>query len=205
MTRTMALLLCALGISALPCIAQQNAPALPDAPAAPSRTTVPPPYLPPTQKERFKDYLIHTYGPVPIVEAAIRGGIQQVRDNPAGWPQGGQGYADRFGSAMGEIAVRGTTEYVLSELFKEDIRVVPCGCSESILAAALADTFTARKSDDGHRTISIARLLGPVSGGVVANYTWYPADTPRREVGTEIGLNYGFVFLGNLVRESFHH
>jgi hypothetical protein len=205
MTRMMALFLCTVSLSALPCVAQQSTSALPEAPAVAPTTTAPPHYVPPTQKERFKDYLIHTYGPVPIVEAAIRGGIQDARDSPPGWPQGGQGYADRFGSAMGEIAVRGTTEYVLSDIFKEDIRVVPCGCSQSIFAAALADTFTARKGDDGHRTISIARLLGPVSGGVVANYTWYPSDTPRREVGTEIGLNYGFVFLGNLVRESLHH
>jgi hypothetical protein len=106
---------------------------------------------------------------------------------------------------MGEIAVRGTTEYVLADLFKEDIRVRPCGCSDSAFVSALADTFTAPRGEDGHRTVSIAKLLGPVAGGTVANYTWYPADSPRKEVGTEVGLNYGFVFLTNLVRESFHH
>ncbi len=198
------LLLFAIAASAIPCLAQDSSSDLPQAPSPSTARPAAPAYVKPTQGERFKDYLLHTYGPVPIIEAAVRGGIQQARDTPPGWPQGGQGYADRFGSNMGEIAVRGTTEYVLADLFREDIRVRSCGCSSSVFVSALADTFTAPRGDDGHRSVSIARLLGPVSGGMVANYTWYPSNAPRREVGTEIGLNYGFVFLTNLVRESFH-
>jgi hypothetical protein len=188
--------------------AQEGVSSLPDAPKSNlsnSHLPASPVYSPPTQSERLKRYAVTTYGPIPIAEAAIRGGIQQHRDAPSGWPQEGQGYADRFGSAMGEIAVRGTTDWVFSEIFKEDLRVSPCHCAESKFHLALADTFTARKGEDGHRVLSVARLLGPASGGLVANYTWYPADTSRGEVGTEVGLSYGFVFLTNLVRESLHH
>jgi hypothetical protein len=99
---------------------------------------------------------------------------------------------------MGEIAVRGKTEYVLGDFFKEDLRVIPCGCSGSKVKLALADTFTARRGEDGHRSLSIARMVGPVSGSLVAYKTWYPSGTPRNEIASEIGLNYGFVFLGNL-------
>ena len=198
-------LLCMFSLAALPSAAQQRISTLPGAPSTAIPVAGPAIYSPPTQNQRFKNYVLTTFGPVPIVEAAIRGGIQQIRDNPSEWPQGGQGYADRFGSAMGEIAVQGTTEYVLSDLLKEDLRLIPCGCSDSKFKLALADTFTARKGEDGHRSLSIARMVGPIMGGLVAYKTWYPSCTPRNEIESEIGLNYGFVFLANLIRESTHH
>ena len=161
-------LLCMFSLAGLPCTAQHRTSTLPDAPAPSIPVAGPALYSPPIQSERSKNYFLSTFGPDPIVEAAIRGGIQQKRDNPSEWPQGGQGYADRFGSAMGEIAVRGPTEYVLSDLFKEDLRVIPCGCSHSKLKLALADTVTSRRGEDGHRSLSIARMVGPVSGSMVA-------------------------------------
>ena len=196
---------CMFSLAGLPCMAQHSTSALPDAPSPAIHVAGPPLYSPPTQSERFKNYVLSTFGPFPIVEAVIRGGIQQERDNPSEWPQGGQGYADRFGSAMGEIAVQGTTEYVLGDLLKEDLRVIPCGCSDSKFKVALADTFTARRGEDGHRSLSIARMVGPVTGTLVAYKTWYPSGTPRNEIESEIGLSYGFVFLVNLIRESTHH
>lgn len=198
-------LLCMFSLAALPCTAQQRTSTLPDAPAPSTPVAGPALYSPPTQRERSNNYFLSTFGPVPIAEAAIRGGLQEKRDNPSEWPQGGQGYAERFGSAMGEVAVRGTTEYVLSDLLKEDLRVIPCGCSDSKFKLALADTFTARRGEDGHLSLSIARMVGPVSGSLVAYKTWYPSATPRNEIASEIGLNYGFVFLGNLIHESTHH
>ena len=192
-------------LATLQCMAQHRTSALPDAPAPAIPVAEPALYSPPTQSNRFKNYVLTTFGPVAMVEAAVRGGIQQKRDKPSEWPQGGQGYADRFGSAMGEIAVRGTTEYVLSDLFKEDLRMLPCGCSDSKFKLALADTFTAKRGEGGGRSLSIARIAGPVSGSLVAYKTWYPSGTPRNEIASEIGLNYGFVFLGNLIHESTHH
>ena len=202
-----ALLLCIYGLTTLSCVAQLSTTDLPDAPNSSSSSTATAlaPYSPPTQGERLTNYALTTFGPIPILEASIRGGIQQKRDHPSEWPQGGQGYADRFGSAMGEIAVIGTTEYVLSDLFKEDLRVLPCGCSDSKFKLALADTFTARRGDDGHRSLSMARIVAPVLGSLVAYKTWYPSGTPRNEFASEVGFNYGFAFLGNLIRESRHH
>ncbi|MGO8792103.1 MAG: hypothetical protein ACLQVL_32600 [Terriglobia bacterium] len=163
-------------------------------------------YTPPTQSERFKTYLLHTYGIGSILEAGVRAGINQARDNPGQWPEGAQGYGERFGSAMGEIAVRGTTEYLVGDAFKEDLRFRPCrGCSvESKFRAALEDTFTARKGDDGHTAFSVARLVGPVSGSLVAQ-TWMPSGHVRDETAKGIALTFGLVFARNLVRQLISH
>jgi hypothetical protein len=191
--------------SPLACLAQQT---LPDAPSAPPPISAPasPMYSPPTQGERFKTYIKHTYSISSILEAGVRGGIDQARDRPSEWPEGAQGYADRFGSAMGQIAVRNTTEYIVADIFHEDIRFIPCSspCSESKVKRALEDTFTARRGDDGHRAFSVARLSGPIAGGVVAKSAWYPAGYGTSEVVRQAGFSYAFGFIRNYIREVTH-
>jgi hypothetical protein len=213
MRRYAVFLISAVGLFPFTCGAQQAAPDLPDAPKPSHSVYKPttPSYSPPTQAQRFKNYVRQTYGLNSLIEAGARGGISEATDSPSQWPQGGQGYADRFGSAAGEIAIRGTTEYVIADLFKEDLRIRRCGspCDDSIFKRAFEDTFTARKGEDGHHVFSVARLLGPISGSAVAINTWYPADSGRstsvREVGKETARNYGFVFSRNLIRELWHH
>ena len=190
-------------VSPIACLAQQT---LPDAPSASASTPVSLVYSPPTQGERFKAYVRHTYSITSVIEAGVRGAIDQARDKPSQWPEGAQGYADRFGSAMGQIAVRDTTEYFVADLFREDIRFIPCQspCAESKFKRALEDTFTARRGDDGHHAFSIARLSGPIVGAAVAKDTWYPAGYGGAEIVRQAGLSYAFVFVHNWIRELAH-
>jgi hypothetical protein len=187
------------------CHAQQT---LPDAPSPTRSAVASPSYSPPTQGGRFKAYIKRTYGIEPLVEGAIRGGVEQARDEPSQWPKNGQGYADRFGSAMGQIAIRGTTEYVVADLLKEDLRFIPCGqsCSPSSrFKAALQDTFLARKGEDGHRAFSVARLVGPFSGSAVAVETWYPAGYGGSEIFKQGAFSYFFMFARSYVKELTAH
>lgn len=80
--------------------------------------------------ERFKTYLKHTCSVSSVLEAAIRGGIDQARDSPTQWPEGAQGYADRFGSVMGQVAIRGTAEYAVE-------RYLPRRSSDHTLRVAM--------------------------------------------------------------------
>lgn len=206
MRRLIGISLGTLYLTTLTCLAQQGAPDMPDAPKPQVMAPAPLVYRPPTQSERFKYYVKHTYGIYSLVEAGVRGGIDQALDRPSQWPEGGEGYADRMGSAMGEIAVRGTTEYAFADLFREDLRRIPCdsSCPQSAFVRALDDTFTARRGADGHRAFSVARLLGPVAAGVVARETWYPGGYSDKQVVGEVGVNYGFTFIRSYVRELVH-
>ena len=140
------------------------------------------------------------------MEAGARAGIDQARDSPSQWPQGGQGYADRFSSIMGQIAVRGTTEYLVGDLLGEDLRVIPCAspCSNSKFKRALEDTFTARKGEDGHRAFSVARFVGPIVSGTVATTTWYPSGYRSTELVRQTVISHAFGFVRNYVRELAH-
>ena len=186
------------------CSGQQASSSLPDAPSITvTKNTVAAQYIPPTQRERFKAYVGHTYGITSFVEAGVRAGIEQARGNPSQWDDGGSGYAERFGSAVGERAVRGTTEYLVADIFREDLRYQRCSspCAESPFKSAFEDTFTARKGEDGHRAFSVARIVGPISGSVVAVNTWYPSGSGKSESVRQIGLTYGLTYTRNLIHE----
>jgi hypothetical protein len=195
--------LCAFGSFPFASCAQQTSPALPDAPDPSAHRTVSPVYTPPTPTERFRTYFRQTYSIPSLLEAGVHAGINQARDNPSEWPEGAEGYGDRFGSAAGEIIVRGTTEYALSAAFKEDLRIRLCrGCDLGNRAkTAFGDTFTARKGEDGHRAFSFARIVGPFAGSEVADNTWYPSNGGRAESAKGVGLAFGMVFCRNLIRE----
>src|SRR5258708_4065097 len=83
-------------------------------------------YTPPTHDEKFKTYLNHTFKIGSIVHAGVHAGIEQALDRPSQWQEGTKGYAERFASAMGHHAARGTATYAFGELFKEDLRYVHC-------------------------------------------------------------------------------
>lgn len=201
MKKVIALLCGVFGLSSLVCFAQQTSTQVPDAPTPSATRPASPNYSPPTQGERFKNYIGQTYGLKSILEAGAHAGIAQARDNPSEWPQGAQGYADRFGSAMGEIAVRGTTEYVVADLFREDLRRVRCAhpCGESRFKIAFDNTFLAKKGDDGHEAFSVARFVGPFSGSAVAVNTWYPSGSGRGNIATEAVVQFGLRYIRNLI------
>jgi hypothetical protein len=180
---------------------QPSAPA--DTGASPVATAAVPAYTPPTHSEKFRTYLGHTYGLGSILEAGARAGIDQGLYRPSEWQLGAKGYAERFGSAMGVHAVRGTTAYLFGELFAEDLRHLHCGasCSGSDrFKIAFENTFAARKGSDGHLAFSVARLIGPIAGGLVVS-TWRPQGFRRGQVVREIGMTYGLGFMRNLARQ----
>lgn len=193
-------------ITSFPCSAQRAQPPILDAPTTSTTTRMSPVYSPPTQSERFRTYLRHTYGWTSFLEAGARGGIEQARNNPSQWPQGAEGYAERFGSAMGEIAVRGTTEYLIADLFREDLQRVRCShpCSESRFKLAFEDSFLAKRGEDGHEAFSMARLIGPFSGSAVAVNTWYPSGSGRSNILRGAGLQFGLIYVRNLLRVSIY-
>jgi hypothetical protein len=202
MKKATALLFGVFGLSSLACIAQETPTQVPDTPTPSATRLANRPYSPPTQGERFKSYLKQTYGIMSLFEAGMHAGIAQARDNPSQWPEGAEGYGDRFGSAYGEIVVRGTTEYALADLFREDVRRVRCShpCGESRFKIAFDNTFLARKGDDGHEAFSVARVISPFSGSAVAVNTWYPGGSGGKDIAKEAALQFGLRYIRNLIR-----
>jgi hypothetical protein len=163
-------------------------------------------YVRPTQATMARNYAFDTFGPYPVVGAAITAGVNQASNAPPEWKQGFQGYSKRFGSDFGIAAVATTTRYGLAEAFKEDTLYYRCECSGLFPRArhALASTLTGRHGGDGHRVFSIPALVAPYAGSMAAVYGWYPNRFNAKD-GFRLG-NYSLLLYagGNLALEFFY-
>ena len=156
--------------------------ALADAPdPASTVTSAPTPhldyiYVRPTQRTQLNNYIFDAFGPYPIAGSAIAAGINQFSDSPPEWHQGVEGYAKRFGSDFGMVAVGTTTRYGLAEALKEDTLYYRCECTGFLprLRHAVLSTLIARRGEDGHRVFSVPALVAPYAGSVTGVYAWYP-------------------------------
>ncbi len=133
-------------------------------------------YIRPTTKMKLHSYLFDTFGPYPIVGAALAAGINQADNTPPEWKQGAAGYSKRFGSDFGIAAVTTTTRYTLARAFREDTLYYRCECRGVFprLRHAMISTLTSRRGEDGHRVFSFPALVAPYAGTVTAVYAWYP-------------------------------
>ena len=168
------------------------------------------PYVRPTPKEQFHDYLRDTYGWPGLARTSVRAVYAQGRDKPEEWGQDWPGFGQRFGSAAATTAIDGNVRYGLEMLFKEDMRYIPChGCSkkrkiENVLLAEV----TARHDSDGHRFFTLTPTISDMTGPIIANSYWVPDHTAidgfvgsRLVFATRIG---GHLF-SEFVLERRHH
>jgi hypothetical protein len=172
-----------------------------DPAAVDSRTTTPD-YVFPTERERFKRYVMSTIGPMRLLRTGAAAGIQQWNDDPEEWGQGMKGYGRRFASAMGQTAIQQTVTYGLDEAMGLDT-----GFQRSEregffprLKDALIQNVTSR-TRNGKRVISVPRFAGAYAGGIISTETWYP-DRYSYKDGLRNGTKSLLAGFGvNLLRE----
>jgi hypothetical protein len=133
-------------------------------------------YVRPTQRTMVTNYAFDTFGPYPVVGAALAAGVDQFTNSPPEWNQGVEGYSKRIGSNFGIAAVTTTTRYGLAQAFREDTMYYRCECNGFFprLSHAAISTLTGRHGEDGHRVFSIPALVAPYAGTMTAVYGWYP-------------------------------
>jgi hypothetical protein len=166
-------------------------------------------YHRPTQKERLKNYAFDAFGPYAFVGSALAAGIQQAETPngpngnsqsgvPPDWGQGWDSYGARFGSNFGINLITQTARYSVARVLREDTIYYRCECSGFIprLEHALISTVTARRGDDGHRTISFSQIAAPYAGTEAAALLWYPNRYNAMD-GFRMG-NYNLLIQGGL-------
>src|SRR5580704_12003422 len=138
------------------------------------------------------------------IAAALTGSaFGQAINSPAGYGQGGEGYAKRFGADMARSAsanLFGT--FMIASAFHEDPRFYVkkhYSFKQSVKYAAVRIVVT--RSDSGERVVSFADILGPLAGEALAD-TYYPEGN-RGVSSTFIryGSDLGWKFGGNMLRQ----
>jgi hypothetical protein len=163
-------------------------------------------YVRPTQKTKLNNYIFDAFGPYPIAASAIGAGINQFGNSPPEWHQGLEGYAKRFGSDLGIVAVSTTARYGLAEALKEDTLYYRCECTGIFprLRHAVLSTLIARRGDDGHRVFSIPALIAPYAGAMTAVYGWYPNRFGAKDAFRMGNYNLLAYMGGNVALEFFY-
>jgi hypothetical protein len=168
------------------------------------------PYVRPTARQQFDDYLNDSYGLPALARTSARALYAQGRGKPVEWGQDWPGFGQRFGSASAVTAIDGNVRYGMEMLFKEDLRYIPChGCSvKRKLENALLAEVTARHDSDGHRFFTLTPTITDMTGPIIANACWVPDKTAidgfvgsRLIFATRIG---GHLFT-EFVLERRHH
>jgi hypothetical protein len=160
------------------------------------------PYVFPSRKERFNRYVKSMFGPTALLRSAINAGINQWKDSPEEWGQGASGYGKRYASSFGKNAIRHTVTYGLDSVLDLDtgFRRSPSKKFGERLKHALLENITSR-TKSGKRVISVPRIAGAYTSGVVSREAWYPERYTWKE-GLRSGTNSLLTgFAWNVVRE----
>lgn len=177
------------------------------APAAelPSRPAPDSAYTRPTGAEKLHRFTVDAVGPLAFAHAALGAGIQQATSSPPEWGGGAHGFGARLASNYGIGLVATTTRFGMAQVLHEDTAYYPCRCSGFFprLGHSLISTFTARRGDDGHTSLSLSGLVSPYAGTMTA-LAWYP-DRYGVKDGFRMG-NYNLAGQAarNVVREFIY-
>lgn len=134
------------------------------------------PYVRPTPREQFHDYMRDTYEWPSLARATARTLYAQGVGKPEQWGQDWEGLGQRFGTSAAIAVIDGNVRYGMEMAFKEDLRYIPChGCSaKRKLGNALMAEFTARHDSDGHRFFTLTPTVTDMTGPILANSVWIP-------------------------------
>lgn len=151
----------------------------------PATTT--PDYVFPSERERFRRYVLSTVGPWRLARTAATAGIDQWRDQPEEWGQGAQGFGKRYASSLGQNAIQQTVSYGLDEAMSLDSSFERSKREGFFprMKDALMQNVTSR-TRSGKRVISVPRFVGVYTGAIVATETWYPERYSYKD-----GLRHG--------------
>jgi len=166
-------------------------------------------FRPLTQAERNHLFYKTMVNPLSFVRCAASAGLDQWKDKPEEWEQGGSGYGKRFGNILGQYSIQRTVTYGLESALHEDNRYFNSGKRGfwSRTAYALSSGILARH-DDGTRHFSFSQVGGVAAGAFVAR-AWLPASEHSagdgaKSFGITMASNIGFAavkeFIPDLVR-----
>jgi hypothetical protein len=145
-------------------LAAQNA-ALPPAPTNSD---------PLTPGEKSELALKNVFGLGSLAGSVSSTGLRHLANSPEEWGQGPGGFARRFGSFYGRLAIRESITLGSDLAFKTEPRYDRCECSgiRNRTFHALRRVIIARR-DNGKEMLNISSIAGAFGGAFIADQ-WYP-------------------------------
>jgi Carboxypeptidase regulatory-like domain len=160
--------------------------------------------VPLTARQKFSLAWKSNIDPFAFVLNGAFAGVEQANNTFAGYGQGAQGYAKRFGANYADSFI--STEIggaILPVLFKQDPRYFYKGTGSAWARAgyAIANTFIC-KGDNMRWQFNYSGVLGGLAAGGIANL-YYP-ESDREDISTtfvEAGIGFAGTAVQNLFQE----
>ena len=168
-----------------------------------------------TPKQKFKLAWASTTDPVQFAAAGVLAGVGQAQDSDAGYGQGMEGYAKRFGANYADTFIGNMLgNAVFPSLLHQDPRYFRLGYGSKThrMLYALATNVITKHDVTGKWEPNYSNVAGNLIGGAISN-VYYPADergvsntlTNALTVTLEGGLGSVFQeFWPDISRKLFH-
>lgn len=152
-------------------------------------------FRPLTQHERTQIYLKTMVNPIGYLKAGFSAGIDQWKDKPPEWEQGGSGYGRRFANIIGQYSIQRTVTFGLGSVLHEDNRYFNSGKKGLWSRTGYAVTSgILTRHDDGSRHLSISQLGGVAAGAFLSRY-WQP---PSQHSPGDGAVSFGISMASNM-------
>lgn len=156
-----------------------------------------------TPRQKFHLFRRSAFDPFQFGLAAAQAGVSQARNTFAGYGQGAQGYAKRFGAAYADqLSSNFFSNFAYPVLLKEDPRYFRLGegSIKRRIVYSLEQEFVTR-TDKGTRRFNFSNVLGAFTAGSISNAYYPSADRGFGLTVSRAGLALLYGSLGGLIDE----
>ena len=147
--------------------------------------------------ERSRIYARSSFRPFALVGPALGAAIGQAENEPPEWGQGGEGYARRLASGVGQHVIAETIRFGVAATDGEDPRYTRSDETGAWNRTrhVIVETFTSQTSS-GARIPAFSRFAGTYGAAFISNL-WYPDSRATtswalRRGSTAFGASLGF-------------
>jgi hypothetical protein len=158
-----------------------------------------------TQRQRFMDYAIVTFGPRAVVAPAVSAAIRMAHPPalyPRDWKDGGEAFGRIYGSDLANRAAKETGRYAAAAILHEDFRYRPSGSKDPLARVFHALAFTVvDRSDSGQNRLAVANLVAAGAGGFAGQLYMPTGFNNLSHAETRTAVAFGGFAAQNLLRE----
>jgi hypothetical protein len=160
------------------------------------------PYHPLTTREKFKIARQEVLDPGTFVMAGALAGIGQWSDTNPSFGQGTAGYARRYGTSYGDLAIGDyLTAAIVPSLIHQDPRYFRKGSGSAFsrVGHAVSQMFWTRM-DSGRYFVNFSELGGNLAAAGIAN-AYYPDYRTLGDTAERYGIQIALDVAGNIIKE----
>jgi hypothetical protein len=156
-----------------------------------------------SSKQKFQLMARTMIDPFPFISAGFTAGLGQATDSFAGYGQGAEGFAKRYGAALADNTDANLfSNFIYPVLFKQDPRYFRMG-EGSIKRRtwwAIEGEFVARQDSGGHM-FHFSNVLGAITAGTISNVYYPQSDRGVGLTAGRAGTALGYGCLGDIFLE----